>query len=69
VASIVESPCVRNCCLNEADICVGCFRSLEEITRWSMVGNEVKTQILQKTAERRFAQQRRLGIGEENTDK
>lgn len=53
MASVVESPCVRNCCLNDADICVGCFRSLEEITRWSLVGNEVKMQILAHAAERK----------------
>ena len=29
-----ESPCVRNCCLNDDDICMGCFRSLEEIKQW-----------------------------------
>lgn len=53
VTTIVESPCVRNCCLNEADICMGCFRSLEEITRWSIVDNEAKMQILTKAAIRR----------------
>ena len=31
----IESPCVRNCCLNEEDICLGCYRSLEEILQWS----------------------------------
>lgn len=56
VTIIVESPCIRNCCLNEADICVGCFRSLEEITRWSLVGNEAKMQILTQAAERRLLQ-------------
>jgi len=30
----VTSPCVRNCCLNEQDICLGCFRHLDEITGW-----------------------------------
>ncbi|GHF02183.1 DUF1289 domain-containing protein [Thalassotalea profundi] len=28
------SPCVKNCCLNENDICIGCFRHLNEITGW-----------------------------------
>lgn len=31
------SPCIRKCCLDDDDICLGCFRSLEEITRWSKV--------------------------------
>ncbi|WP_156302871.1 DUF1289 domain-containing protein, partial [Methylogaea oryzae] len=25
-------PCVRNCCLDSTDICLGCFRALAEIT-------------------------------------
>lgn len=49
----VESPCVRNCCLNEADICVGCFRTLHEITRWSTVSDATKLEILKCVAERR----------------
>lgn len=51
--TIVQSPCVRNCCLNEADICVGCFRSLQEISRWSLVDNPTKMAILAQAAERR----------------
>lgn len=35
----VASPCVRNCCLDKHDICMGCFRSLEEIKQWG-VGND-----------------------------
>ncbi|WP_239649575.1 DUF1289 domain-containing protein [Methylocucumis oryzae] len=23
----IDSPCVRNCCLNNDDVCLGCFRS------------------------------------------
>ncbi|MEN0037768.1 MAG: DUF1289 domain-containing protein [Cellvibrio sp.] len=49
----VESPCVRNCCLNEADVCVGCFRTLHDITRWSVVSDATKLEILHSAAERR----------------
>ncbi|HDY84104.1 MAG TPA: DUF1289 domain-containing protein [Methylophaga sp.] len=44
----INSPCVRNCCLNEQDVCLGCFRSLEEIKRWgrSDTSSQQKTQIL-----------------------
>lgn len=44
----VESPCVRNCCLNSEDICVGCLRSLDEIKEWSLVSDEVKTEIVER---------------------
>ena len=50
----INSPCVRNCCLNELDICLGCFRSLEEIKVWgrSDTSNQQKTQILANSATR-----------------
>lgn len=33
-AAKVDSPCVRNCCLDEQDICLGCNRTIEEIINW-----------------------------------
>lgn len=30
----VKSPCVRNCCLDEDDVCMGCFRTIDEIIHW-----------------------------------
>ncbi len=69
VTITVESPCVQNCCLNDTDICVGCFRSLEEITRWSIVDNEAKTQILARAAERRSQQRRKPAASGEDTNK
>jgi predicted Fe-S protein YdhL (DUF1289 family) len=32
--STVDSPCVRDCCLDEAEVCMGCGRTLQEILRW-----------------------------------
>lgn len=57
---VIESPCVRNCCLNEADICLGCFRSLTEITQWSIANNEVKREILKFAAHRRDEYRQKL---------
>ena len=54
----VESPCVRNCCLDDNDICVGCYRTLAEITRWSVVNESTKMEIV-AAAETRRAQQLR----------
>jgi uncharacterized protein len=42
----VASPCVRNCCLDDNDICLGCFRSLSEILRWSEAKEDDKKEIL-----------------------
>jgi predicted Fe-S protein YdhL (DUF1289 family) len=50
----INSPCVRNCCLNEHDICLGCFRSLDEIKLWGRSDTSIqqKTQILANSATR-----------------
>jgi predicted Fe-S protein YdhL (DUF1289 family) len=50
----VESPCVRNCCLDEKDICLGYFRSLAEITQWSTVTELTQREILLNSAKRKF---------------
>jgi len=42
--SAVKSPCVRNCCLDKNDICMGCFRSLDEITQWAVVDEDTRLQ-------------------------
>ncbi|SEL80922.1 Predicted Fe-S protein YdhL, DUF1289 family [Colwellia chukchiensis] len=44
--SQVASPCVRNCCLNERDICLGCFRSLDEIMAWQKLEDSAKQKVL-----------------------
>jgi predicted Fe-S protein YdhL (DUF1289 family) len=51
--SPIDSPCVRNCCLNDDDICLGCGRTLQEITRWSAASNVDKQNTLAIAAERR----------------
>jgi hypothetical protein len=56
---IVQSPCVRNCCLDENDICLGCFRSLKEITRWSAADSRERNTILQQAHNRKDLYQRR----------
>ena len=33
----VASPCVHVCALDDEDICIGCQRSVSEITRWSLM--------------------------------
>ena len=50
-----QSPCISVCALDENDICMGCYRSAEEITDWFMASDEEKTRILQRVRERREA--------------
>ncbi|HED52489.1 MAG TPA: DUF1289 domain-containing protein [Gammaproteobacteria bacterium] len=49
----VTSPCIRNCCLDENDICLGCYRSLTEICAWGEANNAVRQKILHNAAQRR----------------
>ena len=47
------SPCTHNCCLNDQDICLGCYRSLREILFWQSASAEEKQMILRNCAERK----------------
>jgi predicted Fe-S protein YdhL (DUF1289 family) len=56
-AGDVFSPCVRNCCLDVHDVCMGCNRTVAEIMQWNAASMEEKREILarcrQREAERR----------------
>jgi predicted Fe-S protein YdhL (DUF1289 family) len=43
------SPCVRNCCLDENDVCVGCYRSLSEILNWRELPLSEKKAIMERS--------------------
>ncbi len=43
----IESPCVRICVVHpEARICTGCFRSIDEIGRWSKMSADERNEIM-----------------------
>lgn len=45
--SEVESPCVKLCVIHpEERICVGCHRTIEEITIWSRLTPQVRSEIM-----------------------
>ncbi len=46
------SPCISVCMLDENDICIGCFRSADEITDWLMASAEEKREILRRAGKR-----------------
>lgn len=54
ITDLIASPCVRNCCLNEEDVCLGCFRSLVEIIGWSDASQIEKQQVLDNAVTRRM---------------
>lgn len=49
---LIASPCISICALDENDICVGCYRSAEEITRWSQADNQERRGIIESAAVR-----------------
>lgn len=51
----VASPCVRVCTLDDAGVCVGCLRTLEEIKDWGVMPPERKRALLAELGERRAA--------------
>ena len=48
----VQSPCV-DVCRMDGELCVGCYRTLDEIVRWSSASDDDKREILAAVAQRR----------------
>jgi predicted Fe-S protein YdhL (DUF1289 family) len=42
----VKSPCIHVCALNENDLCVGCYRSGDEILGWMEMSNDERSEVL-----------------------
>lgn len=55
------SPCVRKCCLDSNDVCLGCFRHLDEIVGWSKLADNDKKNILKK-CEQRMQSSKQRGV-------
>ncbi|OUR74640.1 hypothetical protein A9Q78_00005, partial [Methylophaga sp. 41_12_T18] len=51
------SPCVRNCCLDDDNICMGCFRSMDEILQWRDASGQQQKEILKAAKIRKAAHQ------------
>jgi hypothetical protein len=59
-ALVIESPCKRVCTLDPAtDICLGCGRSLAEITAWTGMTDAERAQVMAECAGRLEARRRR----------
>ncbi len=48
----VQSPCISICALNEKDVCIGCYRSVAEITTWAGMDNGQRQVVLRRCRER-----------------
>ena len=42
----VLSPCINICKLNSDNICIGCYRTIKEITNWTKLSDEEKIKVL-----------------------
>lgn len=58
-SSIKFSPCVRNCCLDDDDICIGCSRSIDEIMQWSQASEQRKKEIMRNVEVRKKAHRKK----------
>jgi predicted Fe-S protein YdhL (DUF1289 family) len=49
----VASPCIKVCVLDARNVCVGCGRTIEEITTWSRLTPEQQRLVCERAAQRR----------------
>lgn len=63
-----KSPCVRNCCLDEQDVCLGCGRTLTEITQWTRFSAEEIESVL-SSAQQRLQSRSATGTGDSTSNK
>jgi hypothetical protein len=55
----VASPCISVCTLDEkSGLCVGCFRTLDEIAAWSVLDADAKRGVLAALPARKAASRR-----------
>jgi len=49
----VESPCVQVCVIHrESGLCMGCYRSINEITRWSNIPSDERRALISELPNR-----------------
>ncbi len=53
--SSVKSPCVSICALDHNDVCIGCYRSGQEISYWGRMNDDEKQAVMVKVVEREQA--------------
>lgn len=48
----IPSPCVSICSLDDNDVCVGCYRTAQEIREWLLLEDDERRQVIAVAAER-----------------
>ncbi len=58
----VESPCVQICVVHPTErICTGCYRTIDEITRWSKMDSSERAEIMEDLSARKPRLAKRRG--------
>ena len=58
----VQSPCIKLCTIHPAErICVGCYRSIDEISAWSRLTPAARAEIMAELPSRAPRLQKRRG--------
>jgi predicted Fe-S protein YdhL (DUF1289 family) len=58
----VDSPCVQICVVHPQErICTGCYRSIDEITRWSKMSNDERAALVDELPSRASRLKKRRG--------
>ena len=52
IFGMVKSPCISVCALDANDMCIGCYRTGQEITDWGDMDNEKKSEVMKSVAKR-----------------
>ncbi len=48
----VISPCIGVCSMNDAGLCAGCYRTIDEIREWWDMGHAQREAVMHTLAER-----------------
>ena len=54
-AQPIKSPCIEVCALDDHNVCVGCYRTADEIIDWFSASDDRKRDILEALKRRRAA--------------
>jgi predicted Fe-S protein YdhL (DUF1289 family) len=47
------SPCINLCTLDRAGVCIGCYRNIDEIARWTTMSAAERRQVIESAGRRR----------------
>jgi len=54
-AQPIRSPCIEVCALDDHNVCIGCYRTADEIIDWFSASDDRKRDILEALQRRRAA--------------